>query len=414
MSIKNKIINNLENLQLQLDDTLHDECLFKSIQTEIIRDSFEYHVTTNKEYEDYVNNIQIDNPLNSKFEISKIPLLPSVFFKKRNLKISTAPPKDIVKYCTSSGTLGTKSIVPRDEETLLNFLGSITSTFPIYLGLEREGNHKVFVLGPTTEEAGDLWFSYVLSCMSLNYQTDFMEKNNTYDVNETMIKISDAIKKKNDVIILGAPFRIIELAKTISEAKTKISLGKNSYVISAGGWKKRQNESIDEIEYKEYLKYTFNRENYFFIRDSYNMVELNTVFNECEYGEKHILPWTEVIARDPKSNQPLNDNYTGILSFYDACALSYPGYILSEDFGYTYSGTCKCGRNSKRIKIIRRMNNVENRGCALKMAMGSNQIISKRNKYYTSFFRNPEKYKKEYDKYVSKTGDKEFIPGPHL
>lgn len=390
MSFKSLIEEELVNIQLQLDEILKNRNLFKEVQQRTIKNSFEHHLANNKQYKDYVLSVNAGVIDNKKFEIEKIPLIPSSLFKKTNINMSSE--KNIIKYCTSSGTLGTKSIVPRDEGTLANFLSSISATFPIFLGLEREGNHKVFILGPSTEEAGDLWFSYVLSCMSLNYHTEFMEKNNNFDLNKTMNAICDAIDKSYEILIIAPPFRIVELADLICSTKRKIKLGRSSYIISAGGWKNRQQEAIENDEYIRKVRNAFDSETETFIRDSYNMVELNTVFNECEYGEKHVLPWIEVITRHPKTNHALKDDQVGILSFYDASALSYPGYILSEDFGFTYNGKCKCGRTAKRIKVIRRMNNVEARGCALKMALNINENDLSSNRFYKSYFRNPEDY----------------------
>ena len=58
----------------------------------------------------------------------------------------------------------------------------------------------------------------------------------------------------------------------------------------------------------------------------------------------------------------------GVLSFLDPTPRSYPGYLLSEDIGIVYEDfACGCGRTTDAVEIVRRVNRVESRGCALRI-----------------------------------------------
>jgi long-chain-fatty-acid---luciferin-component ligase len=390
-----KYLSDLAYIMLNLDEILSDNLLYKEVQQNIIKTLFLYHLENNKGYQDYCTLYSQEN-MEKNFNLSSIPLIPSSFFKKRDINLTSVMKEDIIKQCTSSGTQGSISIVPRDEETLTNFLGSITSSTSCLFDLDKVGNHKAFVLGPTPEESGDLWFSYVLSSMALNFKTEYFENDGIFNINDVIINIQKAIEKDYEIVIVGPPFRIVELCNQLNKLKIPVCLNGRSFIISAGGWKDRQNKAISRENYANIVSNTFKIKQSF-IRDSFNMVELNTVLNECEYHEKHVLPWVDVIARAPQNNKPLDDNQMGILSFYDASALSYPCFILSEDYGITISGKCKCGRHGKRIKIIKRMNRIESRGCALKMgAFDKKQKMSHHSKrYFKSFFRDPALYLRE-------------------
>ena len=124
------------------------------------------------------------------------------------------------------------------------------------------------------------------------------------------------------------------------------------------------------------------------------MVELNSVVIECRCHQKHILPWMDVIAFDPKTNSPLYDGEEGILCFYDASSLSYPCFIMSEDYGKVYSQNCECGLVTKRFEITRRLNTVESRGCALKMAADIKHVDKNANtRFFKSYYRNKDMFK---------------------
>jgi long-chain-fatty-acid---luciferin-component ligase len=98
------------------------------------------------------------------------------------------------------------------------------------------------------------------------------------------------------------------------------------------------------------------------------------VIFECAHGRKHLPPWLYAAARHPRSLELLGDGEPGILSFLDPSAVSYPAFILSDDFGsVTRAASCSCGLRTDVLQIERRINRIESRGCALKMNYASSQ-----------------------------------------
>lgn len=385
--LSEKILNNIIDIQLDIDSIYSNEHRLSELRSTLIKDSFLYHYQINSLYRNYCDKINV-SPFNNEFSIQKIPTLPSAFFKRAKLNIASVPQNTIIKNCTSSGTSGNISNVPRDENTLTTFLGSITSALPKLFELERTGNHIGFVLGPSTEESGDLWFSYVISCMSLLMQTETFEKDSEIDFKYLVAKLINTIKQNKAPFIIGPPFRIMELAKAIIEQDIDINLPEKSFIVSAGGWKNRQRESIDLNDFHSLIKTAFKLSGIKNIRDSYNMVELNSVINECECHSKHLPPWMYAIAWDPINGVFLDSKKEGVLCFFDASSFSYPCFIMSEDIGYINENNCDCGRKGQTIIIKRRINTIEARGCALKMAVGTDINNFEKGRFFQSFYRN--------------------------
>jgi long-chain-fatty-acid---luciferin-component ligase len=136
-------------------------------------------------------------------------------------------------------------------------------------------------------------------------------------------------------------------------------------VVTAGGWKRSSSEEIDRDEFARrcarYLGLTDRR----YVRDAFNMVELNTVLLECERGAKHVPPWLVLLSLDPEALTPTTPGRMGLLGFLDPLPTSYPGFVVSDDFVRLHEGRCPCGRSGPTLEFCRRVELAEGRGCAL-------------------------------------------------
>jgi long-chain-fatty-acid---luciferin-component ligase len=92
------------------------------------------------------------------------------------------------------------------------------------------------------------------------------------------------------------------------------------------------------------------------------------VLFECSHKAKHVPPWLYASARDPRTLAEVKSGEPGLLAFADPTPTSYPGFVLSDDFGSVSRRIpCPCGITSDTLTIERRVNKVETRGCALKL-----------------------------------------------
>lgn len=292
-------------------------------------------------------------------DLHRLPLVSSGAFKSRRLSEAAGPG---VKLCLSSGTGGNQSVVPRDDRTLERLLGTVTFGVRSLLG-DRE-RRRLLVLGPPTDEAGDLWFSYVLSLGRLINDTSFFVHDDVLDLGAAIEALASAADGTQQLLV-GPPALVADLLDTVERAGVALGLG-DGFVLTAGGWKKRADERVDRDAFEARLASTLSvpRDR---CRDAFNMVELNTVVFECEAGVKHIPPWLEVVVRRPRDMSVAGDGETGVLTYLDPTPLSYPGFVFSDDLGHVTRGVCACGRGGRFMTIERRVAGIEERGCALKM-----------------------------------------------
>ena len=117
----------------------------------------------------------------------------------------------------------------------------------------------------------------------------------------------------------------------------------------------------------EQIVQKFNLKDQYHVRDIFNMVEMNTPLGNCSEGRYHIPPWMSMFAMSPEGKE-VPEGKEGIMCFIDTSATSYPAYVMTDDFVKMYGyGKCKCGCVAPSFEYIRRINKVEDRGCAKKI-----------------------------------------------
>lgn len=347
-------------------DCMHNSIKdLKKIQDKIFPASFKYHYENNTQYRQYCDLLKI-SPLDVKTsdDIFKIPLIPSSVFKQ--CEVISGDKKNIKKVCTSSGTKGSISRVLRNEATIEHFIESIEVSLKYIIGVKQ--NSYFIILGPEPDETEDLWIAYAMSQIVRLYPVEHCVKGGKL-VSEKVIKIINEKKEKYDqIVIIGAPIMLLNFNQYLTDKNIKYAEKNKFTFITAGGWKRFKSSQLLPEIFRKNLIENFNgcKEEDFF--DVYNSVELNSCITECYCHHKHTMPWTRVVALDPVTGKCLADGEIGILAIYDASSISYPCFILSDDYGkVVFNGKCSCGRTGQGIDFIRRIETVESRGCALKM-----------------------------------------------
>lgn len=298
-------------------------------------------------------------------DLARVPLVPAGAFKRHSLACGDG--RAVVKRCVSSGTQGTRSEVPRDNVTLERFVGSVQSIANDVVGLPFRG--RVLNLGPDTDEAADLWFAYVMSVLELIYPAQHFVRGGVFDA-AGLAAALEAAEPDERLLLVGPPPLFFRFAEYLQERGPRFGLdsaGADCVVVTAGGWKRASAEAIEPCELRARLCEALGLEEPARVRDAFNMVELNTVLIECEAHRKHAPPWLVATSRDPRSLAALPDGETGVLAYLDPTPTSYPGFVLSEDFGSVSEAPCPCGRTAPTVSIERRIKRIESRGCALKM-----------------------------------------------
>ena len=391
-------ISLLDRAHLYLADYFSGEAPSRELTQHLVFDALHHHLAVNPEFAAYARSVAGD-ALDSPAILTSplMPLLPSGLFKRRGVQIQSVSPELVIKRCLSSGTSGSVSTIVRDESTLLNFMTSITASLPAVFDLERSADLSGIVLGPSTEEVGDLWFSYVISCLSLIMRTTYCEAGGEFDAQGAADAVRACRIDRQPYLLIGPPHRILDVCRLL-EGEALPPSHPRALVVSAGGWKTLQKQAISAPAFRATAMRTLNIHDESQVRDSFNMVELNTVLNECEHHHKHVPPWLIVQSRHPQTNEVLPDREIGVLCFMDAGALSYPCFIMSEDFGFVNRSVCTCGRHGGTFEITRRMTRIEQRGCALKMSgAGAQRSTVGSERFFASIYRDPRLLARVYE-----------------
>jgi hypothetical protein len=328
----------------------------------LMQDLTKFHYENSFEYRNFTNILK--NFTKCPETLQEIPTLPVQMFKQHDL-LSIS--KNLVyKTLNSSGTSGQNvSKIYIDATTAKRqskFLSSITKNFigDIRLPMIIVDSNELFKdrTKINARSAGILGYSV--------FGRDHfycLDKNLNLLVNE----LKDFLEKYRDqpILIFGFTFIVWQsLLKQAMKQKLKLDFGKQSILIHGGGWKKLEDQKVNNHEFKKSLKKNLgiNR-----IHNYYGMIEqVGSIFMECEYGHLHCPVYADIIIRDQINFNPNPNNKEGIIQVLSLLPISYPGHsLLTEDLGTIHGeDDCKCGRNGKYFTVSGRLPLAELRGCS--------------------------------------------------
>jgi long-chain-fatty-acid---luciferin-component ligase len=355
-----------------LDLLISEEGMFQLSQSRIVetrwrvlRAALEWHLRTGTPYAGYAARLDFGlDLLASPGALDRVPVIPSMLFKRAGVAVKH-PESGSTLLTTSSGTQGGISQIPRDDLTLRRFFASIGNLSNEMLEIENP-SLRVFNLGPDVKEAPHLWIAYVMAGVSamLPHGRHYVE-GDTFLLEELL---RDLRKLEGErIVVIGPPPILHDLSRAMAARDQRASVAPDSVITTIGGWKRRAGERIERGRFNAGLAEVFGLSPAQ-VRDTFNMVELNTVLMECREQRFHVPPWLYVRARSPATLAVLPPGESGVLGYLDPTARSYPGFILSDDLGTVEeSASCACGRRSDIVRLERRLNTMESRGCALKM-----------------------------------------------
>jgi hypothetical protein len=96
------------------------------------------------------------------------------------------------------------------------------------------------------------------------------------------------------------------------------------------------------------------------------MVEnVGVIYPDCDYGNKHVPAFAEVIVRDPLTLAPVKAGQRGLIQVCSVLPTSFPGFLLlTEDLAEVIGDdNCGCGRRGISFRFAGRAPKAEVRGC---------------------------------------------------
>ncbi|MDE7432250.1 MAG: hypothetical protein K2N34_10115 [Lachnospiraceae bacterium] len=341
-----------------LDDSKKADELFVDALQEVLI----FHYDNNEIYRRFCDGRNY-NPHEKRGNIEEVPYIPVQLFKRR--KLLSVPEKDIIDIRKSSSTsTGTPSVVYRDKVTLDRYFRSRNKIFDEFIN-DRGKVH--FCLGEQPDRditiSRNLVNSLIGERAGKSEQYYFMN-DGTFDwkVFLDLFEENQRLGKEIGLIYGGTAILYLYLVKPMIE--NNIRLKYDGYIAHGGGWKKLQNMQVSKSKFLDELLAVFDMPVSNII-DMYGFSESNSMFIDCEYGNKHVPIWNKVIIRDCQTMKPVEAGKEGIIQILDVLPYSYPGNsLITDDIGYVCKDKkCKCGRAGQIFKVIKRANGSEAKGC---------------------------------------------------
>lgn len=293
-----------------------------------------------------------------------VPWLPVRLFKTQDLVSSER--SSIIKTLTSSGTTG--QVVSRiylDRETSLRQTRALTAIMTSFLGKQR----LPMVIVDSADLLNDRSRFNARAAGILGFSVFGRQHHYCLDADLKLEidVLQDFLVHHRGTPILAFGFTFVvwqRLLQAVIAQGRKLDFGPGSTLIHGGGWKRLQEQQVDNDTFKVLLREHLGLERIF---NYYGMVEqVGSIFMECEHGHLHAPAFADVIVRDPLTLEPLPTGREGVVQVLSALPVSYPGHsLLTEDMGVLHGeDDCPCGRHGRYFSVLGRLPQAELRGCS--------------------------------------------------
>jgi hypothetical protein len=180
-------------------------------------------------------------------------------------------------------------------------------------------------------------------------------------------KLLDCAAKWREAEVLAYGFTYVVWTQFVQSLQRQgITLDvPNIRVLHSGGWKRLQREAVTKDVFNGGVASVFGCSADRII-DFYGMVEnVGVVYPDCEYGNKHVPAFAEVVVRNPLTLEPVAAGQQGLVQVCSVLPTSFPGFlVLTDDMAEVIEyDECPCGRRGTSFRFAGRVPKVEVRGC---------------------------------------------------
>ena len=291
-----------------------------------------------------------------------LPWMPVRAFKEFDLK--SISDDNIYKIMQSSGTGGVQSKIFLDQETSKLQQLKLVEIFTDVFG----GSRYPMLVIDSLETVKDR-YKFSARTAAINGFTLF-SRQRVFALNDDMsinFDLIDEFLEKHSgktIFIFGFTFVVWQHFIKQLESANKIYDMSNAFVLHGGGWKKLENEKVDNDEFKDRIYRAIGCEK---VHNYYGMIEqTGSIYMECVHGNLHAPSGADVIIRNIEDFSENEFEKVGIIQIFSDIQKSYPGHsLLTEDVGYSFpASTCKCGSVGTVLKVLGRLTRAEVRGCS--------------------------------------------------
>lgn len=303
------------------------------------------------------------NP-DDRHSLEDVPFLPVRLFKEKELR--SIEQDKIVKVLTSSGTTSQQvSRIYLDRETSMLQTRALVLILQSLIGATRLPmliiDHPGLIKDRRSYSARA---AGVLGLSNFGRLHTYALNDGDMSLNLAAVREFAANHGNEKVLLFGFTFMIWKyFIQRLAEEEKSVNL-KNAVMLHSGGWKKLQDEAVDQSTFKTKVHETIGTQA---IHNFYGMVEqVGSVFMECEHGHLHTPAFADILIRNPYDWSVCAHGDPGVVQVLSLLPRSYPGHsLLTEDLGVVLGeDDCRCGRKGKYFRIDGRISQAELRGCS--------------------------------------------------
>ena len=300
-------------------------------------------------------------------DISRIPVLPTLLFKKRRISCKGA----YIIRATSSGTSGRFSDIAFDAGGLLCGLKMVLRIAPMRGLISPKPCHYI-VMGYKYHKGNrtavtKTAFGATLFTPALSRKYILKYKNGVYSPDFEGI-ISALQKQENSRFptrLMGFPAYTYFLMKKMEERSLFLRMPKGSKILLGGGWKQFYAERADKDEFYRLAEKVFGICHNDIV-EFFGAAEHPILYCDCPNHHFHIPAYSRVIIRNVDTLEPLQIGEAGLINLITPMVAKTPILsVMTDDIGILHSGEeCGCGIKSPFLEILGRTAPEDIKTCA--------------------------------------------------
>jgi hypothetical protein len=333
----------------------------------VLKNELEYACNRNAGFHNYLEHWPVN--LHKAQTIADLPFLPVGVFKT-NPPLALVDSNEIKRTLLSSSTIGqTPSRVVLDAETSKRMIKGVTAIIRDFIGPARRpylvidsadnlGSQAELGARGAAIQALGAFATEVACCLRPR-----PDEGLSLDLD----KLLDCAARWGAAEILAYGFTHMIWTKLVQPLQIRgITLNlPNVRVLHSGGWKRLEREAVTREVFSRGVASVFgcspDR-----VVDFYGMVEnVGVIYPDCEYGNKHVPAFADVVVRNPLTLAPVAAGERGLVQVCSVLPTSFPGFlVLTEDMAEIIDyNECPCGRRGTTFRFAGRAPKAEVRGC---------------------------------------------------
>lgn len=339
----------------------------KATLLDVLKAELAFACERDRRLRNYVERWPVD--CRTAVNLADLPFLPVGLFKA-NPPLALVAPGEITRTIVSSATTGqVPSRVVLDAATSKRMTRGLMAIARDFVGAARRpylvidtpdalgGNGEMGARGAAIQ--GFRAFATEMVCCLTKDSAGNMA------LQEDKLLESVGRWKESEILVYGFTYIIWNhFVKRLESCGLRLDMP-NVRVLHSGGWKRLQDQAVTKDAFTKGVASTFgcspDR-----VVDFYGMVEnIGVVYPDCQYGNKHVPCFAEVIIRDPLTLEPVARGRQGLVQVCSVLPSSFPGFLLlTEDIAelIDHDG-CPCGRRGTTFRFVSRAPKAEVRGC---------------------------------------------------